>query len=355
MPGTPADPSTAAQGTIQTTYEIFMKLADDSGYKSAEKMFADLGIQYDVHAEKSKALSTALSQAMNTPGLEGEKLEKIIRAIIRAMIGLGESAESTTQMFFDKFSALLSSLSSFTNAMASLVETQKQRELSAAGQSAKKREAIERKYFEKQKKWQIAQANMNIAQAILAVWAQWAAYPPVAIALTAVAAAAGIIQLVAIQQQTFAKGGKVKNTSPLPQRTAQGDDQMALVKSGEVILNRAQQAYFGGPKAFKEAGVPEFANGAIVYGDMLARVAEYPGARSNPEVIAPLDKLASIIRTELYGGVQDKSGLAEINTLNTNTFNKIDKGDKKEKVVFRIHRDELVGILEQYSNDYINL
>ncbi len=40
---------------------------------------------------------------------------------------------------------------------------------------------------------------------------------------------------------------------------------------------------------------PEFAHGGLVYGDTLARVGEYPGASTNPEVIAPLSKLQGIL------------------------------------------------------------
>lgn len=61
---------------------------------------------------------------------------------------------------------------------------------------------------------------------------------------------------------------------------------------------------FGGAKGFKGifskmlgggGGVPGFAKGGIISGPTLAMVGEYPGARGNPEVIAPLDKLQSLI------------------------------------------------------------
>jgi len=42
-------------------------------------------------------------------------------------------------------------------------------------------------------------------------------------------------------------------------------------------------------------GVPALASGGIVYNPTLAYVGEYAGASSNPEVIAPLDKLKSLI------------------------------------------------------------
>lgn len=45
----------------------------------------------------------------------------------------------------------------------------------------------------------------------------------------------------------------------------------------------------------KLSGIGEFANGGIVSGPTMGLMGEYPGARSNPEVIAPLDKLKSLI------------------------------------------------------------
>lgn len=45
-----------------------------------------------------------------------------------------------------------------------------------------------------------------------------------------------------------------------------------------------------------------FANGGIVYGPTLALMGEYAGAKSNPEVIAPLNKLKSLIGENGGGG-----------------------------------------------------
>jgi len=41
-----------------------------------------------------------------------------------------------------------------------------------------------------------------------------------------------------------------------------------------------------------------FKEGGLVYGETLARVGEYPGARVNPEVIAPLSDLKKILKNE---------------------------------------------------------
>ena len=55
----------------------------------------------------------------------------------------------------------------------------------------------------------------------------------------------------------------------------------------------------GGLKGFVGSGfgfdLPQFSNGGIVSGPTLGLVGEYPGARTNPEVIAPLDKLRGML------------------------------------------------------------
>lgn len=55
------------------------------------------------------------------------------------------------------------------------------------------------------------------------------------------------------------------------------------------------------------AAVPKFAAGGIVSGPTMGLMGEYPGAKSNPEVIAPLNKLQSMIDTG-SGGNMNLSG-----------------------------------------------
>lgn len=70
-------------------------------------------------------------------------------------------------------------------------------------------------------------------------------------------------------------------------------------------------------------GVMPFANGGVVSGPTLALVGEYAGASSNPEVIAPLDKLRSMIEPA---------------------------GDMSGKVEFEIRGRSLVGLLQKENN-----
>jgi hypothetical protein len=45
----------------------------------------------------------------------------------------------------------------------------------------------------------------------------------------------------------------------------------------------------------RDSGVKEFANGGVISGPTMGLMGEYPGARSNPEVVAPLDKLKDLM------------------------------------------------------------
>ena len=73
------------------------------------------------------------------------------------------------------------------------------------------------------------------------------------------------------------------------------------------------------------ASLPKFANGGLVYGPTLGLMGEYGGASSNPEVIAPLNKLRALIGND---------------------------GGGKSDVKFRIEGRELVGILNKQNNIY---
>lgn len=70
-------------------------------------------------------------------------------------------------------------------------------------------------------------------------------------------------------------------------------------------------------------GATPFAGGGLLYGPTLALAGEYPGASSNPEVIAPLDKLRTLINTDQGG--QSQAG----------------------RVTFRLQGRELLGLMER--------
>jgi hypothetical protein len=69
----------------------------------------------------------------------------------------------------------------------------------------------------------------------------------------------------------FANGGlsgtRIGSGMGMPIRRKNGDNLLATIKTGEVILNQRQQAALGGSNTFKRIGVPGFANGGMITPD----------------------------------------------------------------------------------------
>jgi len=128
----------------------------------------------------------------------------------------------------------------------------------------KKRAAIEREAAQRAKGIALKQAAIDTALSILKALSS--AVPPFNFILAGAAAVAGAIQLAVIKKQEFAGGGRVKklgsgiiNEKPNHPTTSRGDNVLALVKSGEMILNEQQQARLesiAGRGIYGRIGVP---------------------------------------------------------------------------------------------------
>lgn len=98
-----------------------------------------------------------------------------------------------------------------------------------------------------------------------------------------------------------------------------------LVALGAIVRNKFANGLGGGGQEQSTANyaiIPAFAEGGIVSGPTLGLMGEYPGAKSNPEVIAPLDKLKAMINPNpaFFGHVE-----------------------------FEIRGDRLVGVLDTHN------
>jgi hypothetical protein len=130
--------------------------------------------------------------------------EEEIKKRVAAEIQITEEAERRKQEIISgSFSAISSSL----NTISALYEANKQRELSAAGDNAQKREEIERKYAKKQQILSIGQALINGAMAVMEIQKKWAAFPVIAGIFTGLTVASTLAQVAIIKAQKFAKGG----------------------------------------------------------------------------------------------------------------------------------------------------
>ena len=165
-------------------------------------------------------------------GLQQSQVYKDAQATV---VYISENIRAVTR---EAIETTLQAVASFAGAMQTLLNAQMNAELKAAGDNKKKREQIERKYLQRQKTWAIAQAILNMAVAVTKVLSQ--------LGILGIPAA-GII-------------------------SATGAVQVGIAKA----------------VSFKEGG--------IVYGETLAKVGDYPGARANPEIIAPLSDLEKMLK-----------------------------------------------------------
>lgn len=85
---------------------------------------------------------------------------------------------------------------------------------------------------------------------------------------------------------------------------------------GLILAPALAQTAGGLAKTAFNSIIPSFADGGIVYGETIARVAEYSGSRQNPEVISPLNKLKELmpqgggsqhVQVEVVGNISNET------------------------------------------------
>jgi len=121
------------------------------------------------------------------------------------------------------------------------------------------RENEAKKQAAKDKAIAVGESIINTAVAITKALALG---PPFSIPAVIAAGAIGAVQTGIILAQPFAKGGLV-GAGNMPARS-NGDNVLATVKTGEVVLTETQQRKLGGPSVFSAIGVPGFATGGRV-------------------------------------------------------------------------------------------
>ena len=159
---------------------------------------------------------------------------EMIRARYDQEIRLAEDSTALiAQLEIAKSTALLAQKKKFLKAEKKL-EDQRRKDLQNGQlQIANQTVAFFGTIFERSKAVAIAQAVIDTAAGVLKVQSVWAAYPPVAAALTALTVAIGAAQIAKISSASFADGGFVGGP--------RGAAVAATVHGGELILNEDQQ------------------------------------------------------------------------------------------------------------------
>lgn len=253
-------------------------------------------------AEEAGGLSTIIQPKAPGKG----SLAQMIKDRARGKFTLGKDKEGKAidgsevlgDFLAQGYDLALESMNRYFDAELRRVEQSKQAALSrieldreqrlAQAQSAAERESIERqaeaqrrqaekKAGEESKKIRRSQAKLALATELGNIWASvWElgpiAAPIVGTAFSALALARYFGNIKDINAQQFAGGGRVRKfsdgggviTGPANiQPMANGDNVLATVRTGEVILNARQQRALGGPSTFARIGVPGFANGGF--------------------------------------------------------------------------------------------
>ena len=212
------------------------------------KLSQQLKDQYatDVQAVNADFGKDALdAELANTKKSYAEKLQLLKDQLDQEIILYDEYAKRKAEIDQEEKERKISiaeATQSYSNqlieAVSNFQEARMNEELKAAGDNETKKEAIRKRYAKKQQKAAIAQTLINGAVAVIKALAELG---PIAGAVAAtIIGVTTASQVAAIASQPLAKGG-------------------------------------------------------IAYGETLATIGEYPGARSNPEVVAPLDKLQNIL------------------------------------------------------------
>lgn len=148
-----------------------------------------------------------------------------------------------------------------------------QQEIDAAkrqrAQAEAQAEEAQKKAAKKEKNLAIIQATVQGALAVVRALAAPPGFPlnlPTVITTGVLAAA----QVATIAAQPLATGGvvgisgrRVTDNQNMPTRS-NGDNVLATVKRGEVVLNQRQQSALGGASTFRSIGVPGFADGGAI-------------------------------------------------------------------------------------------
>lgn len=131
----------------------------------------------------------------------------------------------------------------------------------------KQAEELQLKAAKQEKKIAIVQSIIQGALAVTRALNQFPG-PPVTIPAAIAAGVFAGIQTATIIAQPLAEGGvitgeRVNQRQNIPTRS-NGDNVLAYVKRGEVVLNQRQQSLLGGSPTFRKIGIKGFAQGGLV-------------------------------------------------------------------------------------------
>lgn len=213
------------------------------------------GIRFD---EINNALDATAQITSTIDGFQRAAVEAEINA-------LNEQAEVRQQ----NIAGLEDQLKGATGVQKQQLEARLKIEQDALKKIEAERAKVEKEEAKRQKAFAIIQAIINTAQSVSKTLATLGI--PAGIPAAALAAALGAAQIAVIAAQPAAKGGLMGGVpeqkdglvvmAPNIAEMQNGDNVLATLRRGEVVLNKRQQAALGGAPTFRAIQVPGFAEG----------------------------------------------------------------------------------------------
>lgn len=290
---------------ITTLVTTALPTALESGADTTKAVLADI--------EKiTKATSSAIQQTTDEAKFSFEDItfasEQVFSAALDVLSAFQNAKAEREQEAFDlqieQIDANIEALEEKQQNVGRIRAKQIQREIDAA---RRQREAAEKQAEEAQKKAAKREKTLALLQAVvqgsLAVIRALAAPPgfPLNLPSVVLTGALAAAQVATIAAQPLAEGGvitgrRVTDRQNIPTQKS-GDNVLAVVKRGEVVLNERQQSLLGGIRTFRAIGVPGFAEGGVIGAPAIPAPAAMPVV--NMEFLKAIDEKTDAINARI--------------------------------------------------------
>jgi len=262
--------------------------------------------------ERSQEILTRIQQASadfqaEKPILiDPEKAINTVQGVVDSVLPViqafqARAAERATAAIDNQITAQEESVKQLTEQVAAASGFQKQvlqdqlnAETAALEASNAKKEQLQLDLAKKEKRLNIITSIIQTALAVGRALANPPG-PPFSIAQAVAAGIQGAAQTAIIAAQPLATGGlitgrRVTDQQNIP-RQSNGDNVLATVRRGEVVLNGRQQAALGGAATFRAIGVPGFAAGGAISAPISAPTLPASVASGNAEIMQLIKEL----------------------------------------------------------------
>ena len=231
----PKESGDNAVKTLEDITELVKKLKDETRFtEEDQEAIIPSTVLED---EKNKLLAAAKERLGARQALELEAMQKEQAAKDAAGAVEEKAANAAEKLKQDKIQTTFDLANRLTTTFTSLFESQKQRELSAAGDNAEKRAEIEKKFAQKQQILALGQAVVDGASSILKTKATLGL--PAAIPFMIADAALTAVQIGIIAAQKFGEG-EVDIYGPSHSRGGIN----AEIEGGESVINKRSTAKY---------------------------------------------------------------------------------------------------------------